>query len=183
MNKIDVSQSSVLHFLHPCLTVLATSMDDKKNPNIITLAWAMPTSFDPLSVIISVGRARYSHDLIQESGEFVINVPSQELLDEVEFCGSKSGSEIDKFEETGLTPERSEEVEVPRIRECVAHLECEVVDHLRTGDHTIFVGKIVAASVDQEVFDEGMGTFDLDRFRPIFHVGGSRFVTSGEKLT
>lgn len=182
MGKIDVSPGPARHLLHPSMTVLATSVDREGNPNIITLSWAMPTSLNPSLVVISVGEGRYSHDLVQEAGEFVINVPSRELLSEVKFCGSRSGSTTDKFEETGLTPTDSKEVGVPRIKECAAHLECELVDEFQTGDHTIFVGRVAAGSVDEEIFDERSGTFDMEKFKPIYHVGGPDFVTSGEKL-
>lgn len=182
MEKIDVSPDSARHFLHPSMVVLATSVDEEDNPNIITLAWAMPTSFSPPLVAISVGKKRYSHSLIKNAEEFVLNVPSQELLDEVQFCGSHSGSGTDKFEETSLTQEDSVEVEVPRIKECAANLECELLNELDTGDHTIFVGEIVAASADREKFDRSSGRFDMGQFRPIFHAGGPVFVTSGEEL-
>lgn len=182
MVKVDVSSDSARHLLHPKMVVLATSLDQEGNPNIITLAWAMPTSFDPPLVAISVGRTRYSHELIQEAGEFVINVPSKDLLNEVKFCGSHSGSTTDKFRKAGITAMGSEEVEAPRIEECVAHLECDLVDGFRTGDHTIFVGKILAGSVDEDVFDEDSGGYIMDKFEPIFHVGGSQFIGPGKEL-
>ncbi|KXA89543.1 hypothetical protein AKJ57_05185 [candidate division MSBL1 archaeon SCGC-AAA259A05] len=173
---------SARHLLHPKLTVLATCVDGEGNPNIITLAWAMPTSIDPSLVAISVGETRYSHDLIHSVGEFVVNIPSSDLLDEVKLCGSRTGLTADKFEETDLTPVDSEEVAVPLIEECPAHIECELVDEFRTGDHTIFVGEIVHGSVEEGIFDESSGTFDMDKFEPVCHVGGSEFVTSGRKI-
>lgn len=182
MVKIDVSSESARHLLHPKMVVLASSLDQEGNPNIITLAWAMPTSFDPPLVAISVGRTRYSHDLIQEAGEFVINVPSEDLLNEVKFCGSHSGSTTDKFRKAGITAVDSEEVEAPRIKECVAHLECDLFDEFPAGDHTIFVGKILAGSVEDDIFDEDSGNYDMGKFEPIFHVGGSQFIGSGKEL-
>lgn len=183
MGKIGVSSDSAYHLLHPKLTVLVTSIDQEKNANIITVAWAMPTSVNPPLVAISVGPSRYSHDLIQETGEFVINIPSQELLEEVKFCGSKSGSSVNKFEETSLTSEDSQKLDTPRISECAANIECEVVDELRTGDHTIFIGKILASPVKEEIFDKDSKIFDLDQFKPVLHLGGPNFATSGKKLS
>lgn len=182
MEKINVPPSSSRRLLHPSMAVLVTSGQEKGKPNIITLAWAMPASIDPPLVAISVGKSRYSHDLIRSSGEFVINVPSEDLLEEVRFCGSKSGSKVDKFEASGLTPEDSEEVDVPRIEECVGHLECKLINELTAGDHTVFIGKVLYGSVDENLFDQESEKFDLRQFRPIFHVGGPDFVTSGEYL-
>lgn len=182
MGKKSIDPDSARHLLHPKLTVLATCTDGEGNPNIITLAWAMPTSIDPPLVTISVGRTRYSHDLIHETGEFVVNIPFSDLLEEVKLCGSRTGATVNKFEETDLTPVDSEKVEVPSIEECPAQIECELVDEFRTGDHTLFVGKIVHGSAEEEIFDESSGTFDMDRFEPVFHVGGSEFVTSGRNI-
>ncbi|MCD6263350.1 flavin reductase family protein [Candidatus Bathyarchaeota archaeon] len=135
--------------------VLATCVDQRGRPNIITLRMYMPISFDPPLVCIGVSPKRYSHDLIAESGEFVVNVPSIDLMEAVHFCGTRSGREVDKFAETGLTPIPARAVRPPLIKECFAHLECRVVDQHVCGDHTLFVGEIVAASIEEEVLTDG----------------------------
>lgn len=182
MTKIDVPQSSARRLLHPKLTVLLTSVNEEGKPNIITLAWTMPTSFDPPLIAVSIGTSRFSHDLVENSGEFVVNIPTRDILDATLFCGSSFGKSVNKFKETGLTPIKSEEVTPPRVGECVAHLECKVVDKIRTGDHTIFVGEIVASSADEELFDKKSGSYNLEKLQLLYHVGGPDFVSTSEEF-
>jgi flavin reductase (DIM6/NTAB) family NADH-FMN oxidoreductase RutF len=178
MGKIDVEVDSASRLFAPRLTVLVTSVDKRGKPNIITLSWAMPTSFDPPLVAISVGTRRYSHELIESCEEFVVNIPPHDILEKVKLCGSSSGRVSDKFAEAGLTSIASKKVEPPRIKECIAHLECRLVGKLQTGDHTIFLGEVVTASVDEGAFDRKEDIMNLEVFKPIFHLGGDFFSTS-----
>jgi flavin reductase (DIM6/NTAB) family NADH-FMN oxidoreductase RutF len=145
--------------------VMVTCVKSEKNANIITIGMYMPISHDPRLVCIGVSPKRYSHHLIAESGEFVVNIPSLDLEEEIVFCGTKSGREVDKFIETGLTPIPAKMVNPPLIKECFGHLECKVVQTYTCGDHTLFVGKVVAASVDEDVLTEG--NLDLIKAKPI----------------
>jgi flavin reductase (DIM6/NTAB) family NADH-FMN oxidoreductase RutF len=178
MAKIDVPVDLASRLFAPRLTVLVTTVDEEDKPNIITLSWAMPTSFDPPLIAISVGERRYSHELIEGCGEFVVNIPPQAILKKVQLCGKRSGRTVNKFAEAGLTSLASKKVKPPKIKECVAHLECKLVGKLRTGDHTIFVGEVVAASADERAFNEGEKIMALEIFKPIFHLGGPYFSTS-----
>lgn len=101
--KVNVDLAVAYRFLHPMHTVLVTSVGKEGKPNIITLAWVMPTSNDPPLVAISVSPKRYSEKLIRESGEFIINIPTAKLLSQTIACGSISGRDYDKFKETSLT--------------------------------------------------------------------------------
>ncbi len=131
--------------LYPSRVVLVTSIDSEGMPNIITLAWTSILSSNPFMVGISIASKRHSHKLISESKEFVMNLPTIELEKQVVICGTKSGRNTDKFKETGLTPINSEKVSPPRIKECYAWLECKLVKSVETGDHTLFVGEVVAS--------------------------------------
>ena len=182
MAKVEIKSDLARRLLAPYLVTLVTSEGKDRKPNIIPLGWTMPTSFSPLLVAVSVGTARYSHRLIEEGGEFVLNLPPRGLVEKVNFCGSCSGDSVDKFKEADLTPLPSERVKPPRISECFAHIECKLVDKFRTGDHTIFVGEVVAGSVDEGVFDEGLGILDLASAELLCHVGGKYFVTAGERF-
>lgn len=135
--------------------VLVTCVDRKGNANIITLGQYMPISFNPPLVCIGVSPKRYSHDLIAESGEFVINVPSINLEKEAHFCGTNSGRDIDKFAETGLTKIPAKTVKPPLIEECYGHLECKVIQKHVYGDHTLFVSRVLNATVNEDVLTEG----------------------------
>jgi flavin reductase (DIM6/NTAB) family NADH-FMN oxidoreductase RutF len=137
------------------VVVLATWVDSKGLANIITLGMYMVISLDPPLVCIGVSPNRYSHDLIVESGEFTINVPSINLEKQVHFCGTNSGKNLDKFAETALTPVPALKVKPPLIDECYGHLECKLIQSHVCGDHTLFIGEVIAASVNEAVLTKG----------------------------
>jgi len=172
--KVNVDSSSSYRLLHPMHTVLVSCVGKAGKPNIITLAWAMPTSVNPPLVAVSIRPERHSHLIIEEEKEFVVNIPTMEILKETLFCGRRSGKDYDKFRETGLTPSPSRRVKPPIIKECVAHLECKLHSQFTTGDHTIFVGEVVEAYADKEAFADG---YNLKKARMIFHLGGDKFAT------
>jgi flavin reductase (DIM6/NTAB) family NADH-FMN oxidoreductase RutF len=160
-------------------TVLVSCLGNAGKPNITTMAWAMPTSINPPLVAVSLAPTRHSHKLIEESGEFIVNIPTLEILQAVYACGSLTGRSFDKFKKTNLTPMPAKKVKAPAIRECIAHLECEVDGQLTTGDHTIFVGKILEAYGDMGVFTE---SYDLKKTRMLYHLGGNNFAVLDPKL-
>jgi flavin reductase (DIM6/NTAB) family NADH-FMN oxidoreductase RutF len=150
--------------------------------NIITLAWTTPVSADPPMLAIAVAPARFSHQLIARSMEFVVNVPGSRLLGAVWYCGTKSGRDGDKFEGARLTRETGAKVAAPLVAECFAHVECRVVDAPTTGDHTLFIGEAVAARVESEAFDGHLRL--AGRYHTLHYLGGREFLTSaGTRLT
>ena len=180
MNKGDVNPQAALRLLHPMHTVLVTCKGKTGRPNIITLAWTMPTSMEPPLVAISVRPTRYSHKLIEQAKQFTINIPTMNIVDATLFCGRRSGKDHDKFKETGLTPKPAKLVKPPTIKECVASLECKLHSQFTTGDHTIFIGEIIAAYADKQAFKD---TYDLKKAKMIFHIGGNKFATLNPKIT
>ncbi|MEM3565994.1 MAG: flavin reductase family protein [Candidatus Bathyarchaeia archaeon] len=176
----NVGVSSAYRLLHPMHTVLVSCVSKDGKPNIITLAWAMPTSISPPLVAVSIAPRRHSHSLIQETKEFVINIPTMEILDATFRCGRVSGRDHDKFKEAGLTPLPARKVKSPIIKECIAHLECRVHSQFQTGDHTIFVGEILEAYANKECFTSA--GYDLEKARMIFHLGGDEFATIHSKI-
>lgn len=130
---------------YPEHIVMVTTISADGRPNIITLGWAMPTSGSPPMCAISIGLGRYSHELLQQVPEFVLTFPAEDMQEAMLFCGTRSGRLVDKFQETKLTALPATVVRPPLIGEAVTNLECKVVSTHRTGDHTIFVGEIVAA--------------------------------------
>lgn len=147
------------------VVVMATAINAEGQANIITLGMYMPISFSPPLVCIGIAPQRYSHDLISRSGEFVVNIPSIDLVEEMHFCGTKSGRNIDKFAATSLTSIPAKVVKVPLIKECIGHLECKVVQTHVCGDHTLFVGHVVSACADETILSDG--NFDPLKARPI----------------
>lgn len=148
MREVTVEEAWLRKY--PERTVLAVSVDERGKPNIITLGWNMPTSNNPPMAAISVNLKAHSHKLIHEGGEFVLVFPSIEMEEEVMYCGTHSGREVDKFKETGLTPAPAKYVKPPLIEEAVVNMECKVVGELRTGDHTLFAGEILTAYLSEE---------------------------------
>lgn len=161
------------------VVVMATCVGKEGKPNIITLGMYMSISIRPPMVCIGVAPKRYSHGLIEETGEFVVNVPSIDLEEEMHYCGVKSGRDVDKFAETGLTPIPAKKVKPPLIKECFGHLECRVVQSHVCGDHTLFVGEVVATSVDEEVMKGDV--LDVLRARPIVQKNHVYFTVTDEK--
>jgi flavin reductase (DIM6/NTAB) family NADH-FMN oxidoreductase RutF len=161
------------------VVVMATCVGKEGRPNIITLGMYMPISSKPPMVCIGVAPQRYSHGLIEETGEFVVNVPSIGLEEQMHYCGVKSGRYVDKFAETGLTPIPAKTVKPPLIEECFGHLECRVVQRHVCGDHTLFVGEVVATSVDEDVMDGDV--LNVLRARPIVQKNHVYFTVTDEK--
>ena len=150
----------------PRQVILVTCREGGKD-NIITIAWHMPTSFIPRLYTISVGKTRFSHDMIKNSQVFCVNFMAADQRKGMEACGSMSGRNADKFESSGLKKESCRKIDCPRIKEALGHLECQVVDAFETGDHTIFIGKVL----DSETKGSG---------KRLYHITGSKYTTSSD---
>lgn len=177
--KVSVEISSAYRLLHPMHTVLVSCVGKAGKPNVLPLAWAMPTSMNPPLAAVSIAPSRYSHTLIEETKEFVINIPTVEIVKQTLACGKVSGRSHDKFREAGLTPLPARKVKAPIIKECIAHLECKLRSQFKTGDHTILVGEIIAAYADKSVFTD---KYDIGKARMLFHLGGNVFATLDPKV-
>jgi len=150
--------------------VVLVSCGHGEQANIIPIAWTGIVCSSPPQVGIGVRPDRHSHGLIQETGEFVVNLPSEELLDEVEYCGFTSGRDVDKFAVRGLTPLPGSAIQTPIIAECPINLECRLVHTLPLGSHDLFIGQVVAVQFSHEVLDE-QGRIDNSKLRPILFTG------------
>lgn len=176
--KLDVKLDLVTRLMYPRPMVLITCIDRLGKPNIIPVAWTMPTSLDPPMVAISIALTRYSHKLITETHEFVVNIPTKELVKHIDYLGSVSGKDVDKFKESDLTPLPAKKVKPPLIGECVAHIECELASKLDTGDHMIFVGKVVAAQANKDTFETN---YDLNKVKIVLR-HKKRYLTTGKYI-
>ncbi len=146
----------------PAVMVSCRGAEGEK-PNIITVAWAGTVNSAPPMVSISVKRARFSHDLISRSGEFVVNLVDEKHCRELDFCGVKSGQQVDKFAEMKLTPMEAVEMALaPAIRECPAYLSCRVKQVIPLGSHDMFLGEVVGVQVQERLFDPD-GSLHLER--------------------
>ncbi len=113
--------------------------------NIITLAMCHVFSFKPPLIGVGIAPRRFSYGLFKESKDFAVNIPDKTMLRAVQICGSRSGRDVDKFAASGLTKEKAEKIASPLIAECPVNIECVKVKEVEAGDHTWFVGEIVAA--------------------------------------
>jgi len=149
----------------------ATCADEKGRPNAIALGWCMCTSGSPPMLAISVGLTRYSHELISKAGEFVVVFPSETMGDATMLVGTKSGRHGDKMKESGVKLLPASVVKAPLVDDACANFECKLVGQLRTGDHTIFVGEVVASHVGPA------------KARRIYTVGGNREFSAVEPVS
>ncbi|MBI5206897.1 MAG: flavin reductase family protein [Candidatus Firestonebacteria bacterium] len=169
-------------FLLPCPVGLITSCGKDEKPNIITLAWLGIISSQPPMVSISVRPSRYSHKLLLENGDFVINIPSLSHLEKVDFCGNVSGKEHDKFKATNYTFQMASKVHAHIITECKLNIECKTKKILNFGSHDVFLAEIIAVQVNQEVLDEN-NNWLINEINPLAYCPpNSEYWTLGEKV-
>jgi len=140
--------------LNPVPAVMVTCADSEGRPNIITIAWAGTINSKPPMVSISVRKERYSYNLIKEKGQFAINLTTRKLAYATDFCGVKSGKDVNKFEKLNLTPEKASKIDVPLIKESPVNIECVVKDIIELGSHDMFIAEIVAVNVDERLIDK-----------------------------
>jgi flavin reductase (DIM6/NTAB) family NADH-FMN oxidoreductase RutF len=138
--------------LVPCPAVLV-SVGNEMSANIITLSWVANVCSKPPQIAIGVRPQRHSFGLLGQIGDFVVNVPSEDLLEAVVTCGTKSGRSIDKFTTCNLTPEPSSKVTSPRIKECPLNIECKTRQVVELGAHHLFVGEVLTWHIDEAVLD------------------------------
>ena len=150
MSKIQFKPSTMLGPL-PAVMV---SCGDMQNSNIITIAWVGIACSQPTRVYISVRPDRYSHHIIKETGEYVINLTSERLLAACDYCGIRSGRDVDKFAEMKLTKQAGSVVSAPMIAESPVSLECKVFDVISLGSHDMFLADVVAVHADESIVDE-----------------------------
>ncbi len=177
--KIRLTQANRL--LNPGPVVLVTAKY-RDRVNVMTAAWAVPISLRPPLVGVSIAPQRFTHDLIKRSGQFALNIPGRALLEKVELCGTLSGHRVDdKFAAAGLTPLDALEVDAPLIEECLGHLECALVEAITLGDHTLFVGEVIAIQAEKEAFD-GTWLLEEEEAKPLHHLGGRFYALLEERI-
>lgn len=168
------------NMLYPLPVVMVSVADRAGRNNIITLAWVGTVCSEPPMVSVSVRPERYSHAILKETGEFVINLTTKNLTYATDYCGVKSGRDVDKFQEMKLTALPAARVKAPLIAESPVNLECVVREVKPLGSHDMFLAEVVAVHADEEYMDEN-GKFCLDRAEPIVYSHGTYF-GCGERL-
>lgn len=168
------------NMLYPLPVVMVSCQRKGERPNIITVAWAGTVCSEPAMVSISVRRERYSYEILRDTREFVINLVTEQLVFATDFCGVRSGREIDKFQEMQLTPLTSAVVLPPGIAESPLNLECRVKEILPLGSHDLFLAEVVSVTAEDAYMDKN-GKFALNQTGLVTYSHGEYF-TLGKKL-
>ena len=167
--------------LSPIPAVMVSCAKAGEKPNIITIAWTGVINSEPPMTYISVRKERYSYDIIKDSGEFVINLTTEDLAFAADWCGVKSGRDVDKFEAQSLTADASEVVACPSIKESPVNIECQVRDVIELGSHDMFLAEIVSVSVDEKLIDE-KGAVHLEKAHLTAYSHGHYYPLQKEEL-
>ncbi len=184
MRKKGITMSKVSwkpgNMLYPLPAVLVTCRDKQGNDNVLTIAWTGTICSDPAMLYISVRPERYSYPMIRETGEFVVNLTTEELLKATDYCGVRSGRDEDKFRAAGLTKGEAQQVNAPIIMESPVNIECKVKEIVPLGSHDMFIAEVVNVQVSDEYMNE-KGTFDLSAAKPLAYSHG-RYYEMGAEL-
>jgi len=167
------------NMLYP-IPVVMVSCGSFEKANIITIAWAGTVCTNPPMVSISIRKERYSYDIIKEKKQFAINLVTRDIIRQADYCGVKSGRDVDKFKETKLTPVKGKVISAPLIGESPVSLECIVKDILPLGSHDLFLAEVVSVAVDKRYMDD-KGKFNLNKSGLAVYSHGEYFLL-GELL-
>lgn len=169
------------NMLYPVPVVMVSCGREGEKPNIVTVAWTGTICSDPVMVSISVRPERYSYNIIKETGEFAINLTTKELVRATDWCGVKSGRDVDKFKEMELTAAKAKHLsQAPIIAESPVNLECRVTEIRELGSHHMFLAEVVGVQVSEKYMNES-GKFELNSTDLVAYSHGEYFVL-GEKI-
>lgn len=167
------------NMLYPVPAVMVSCGRPQEKPNIITVAWAGTVCTNPPMLSVSVRPERYSYDIIKDTGEFVVNLVTKDLVRATDYCGVRSGRDVDKYRETGLTPLASRNVSCPGIAESPVNIECKVREILPLGSHHMFLSEVVSVTVEESYLNK-KGKFELNKSGLVTYSHGSYFLLGQE---
>lgn len=162
------------NMLYPLPAVLVSVSDGQGQDNLVTVAWTGTVCTNPPMVYISLRPSRYSYGLVKAAGEFVINLTTESMAEAVDWCGVKSGRDVDKWKKTGLTRGKATSVRVPVVEESPVNIECRVTQTLELGSHHMLLAEVLAVQAS-EAYMDGNGTFRLNRSRPLVYAHGEYY--------
>lgn len=166
-------KSDIYHLMHPKIAFFLTSIAKDGKPNVMACAWATPVSEEPPIMIVCVSKESYTAELIKQTREFVINIPTKKLLKALWICGKTSGRDTDKFKKAGLKYSKAKSVKSPVIDECIGHIECKLWKAVDAGECYAFFGKVLYAEADERYFKKGAWTKEAGI--PL-HLSGAKMV-------
>lgn len=168
------------NMLYPLPAVMVSCKRQQEKANIITAAWTGTVCTNPAMLSVSLRPERYSYGIIRDTGEFVVNLTTEKLAFAADFCGVRSGRDVDKFREMKLTEEPSTQIAAPGIQESPVNIECRVSQILELGSHHMFLAEVLAVHVDEAYLDK-KGKFHLNDSRPMVYSHGE-YHTLGKLL-
>ena len=177
MGKLDFKPGNMLY---PLPAVMVQVRDKEGNDNIITVAWTGTVCTNPPMLYISVRLERHSYKALHETGEFVVNLTTEKLAKATDFCGVRSGRDMDKFEQTDLKKGEAKKINAPVIEDSPVNIECRVREEVALGSHTMFIADVVGVTVDDKYMD-GTGKFHINDTGLVMYSHGEYF-GFGDKL-
>lgn len=178
MERIDFKPGTMIYPLPAVMVSCGTSREEY---NIITIAWTGTINSSPPMCYISVRPERHSYNIIKKTGAFVINLSTENMARQTDWCGCRSGNKFDKWKEMGLTPIPATKVNAPMIAEAPVCIECRVQDVVELGSHHMFIAQVVNVSVDPRYMNENTGKFDLAGANPLVYNHGA-YYKLGQKI-
>ncbi len=170
--KKEVNLSGAKWLVEPGCVVLVSS-GSMERANVMTFSWQTPVNTsDPCLVLLAISHRRYSYEMIKQNRELVINVPGEGLLEQVHYVGVVTGTGIDKFRESGLTPVAAGVVQPPLIKECAGHLECRVTEIFEMESHDLLICEVLRATAEAELFD---GRWIPEKFHTLHYLHGNKY--------
>ncbi|MBU4406166.1 MAG: flavin reductase family protein [Candidatus Altiarchaeota archaeon] len=170
---MDLNPTQFYKAMAPRLTVLVTTVDREGSINAAPFSFVSPVSMDPPLVMVSSGHGKDTLKNVRDTREFVLNIPTEEILNEICKCGGKFPHGINELDEAGLTAEDSATVKPPRVKECIAWFECGLEAEHEAGDHVMLIGRVLKAEVKDGLVKDG--NLDVGKAKAIQHIGGTEF--------
>lgn len=166
---------------HGPVTLVSSRAGERTN--VMAASWAMPLDFDPPKVVVVIDRTTLTRELVDASREFALNIPPRRLADAVVSVGSSSGRDADKWSTEGLATVPASRIGAPLVADCIAWLECRLLDERETeAKYDLFIAEVLAASADDRVFSAGRWHFEDESLKTVHYVAGGQFFTIGEAV-
>lgn len=170
----EIDNKSAYRVLAPRPTIIVTTVNRKGEVNAAPFSFTMPVSMDPPLIAFASVTSHHTYKNIKETGEFVVNIPNEDILKELWITAEKFPEDVNEIEKAGLTQIPSKKVTPPKIEECIASIECKVKWIKKAGDHDIIFGESVQVEVQENTLKDGL--LDVENVKPVLHLGGVNFV-------
>jgi flavin reductase (DIM6/NTAB) family NADH-FMN oxidoreductase RutF len=176
---MELELSQFYRLMAPRTTIIITTVNSKGEINAAPFSFTMPVSVNPPLLAVASVASHHTYHNLQETGEFVVNLPGEEILNQLWITGESFPEGVNELEKAGLTATESVDVKAPGIGECVAQLECKVVSDQECGDHQLVVGEVVRVTARDDSLQEGL--LYVEHTKPVLHLGGKDFVVGDHR--